>query len=192
MLKMLRNGAALILSVTMSLQLSMGGLYSVNADETGNASEEQIVQTQPEKQIASKLIVEYVDQDGSLLNNQEINLADQFVEDEISLGAYGVQTSMEGYQLVSIQDKNNPSITYTKDTTSVKCTGEVTSIQMVFEKEEVSTPTNAPEDASQDVEASTYKEKIYPEYGNAQTMGDNSYDSHYAEFLNDPNHEKMD
>ncbi len=192
MLKMLRNGAALILSVTMSLQLSMGGLYSVNADETGNASEEQIVQTQSEKQIASKLIVEYVDQDGSLLNNQEINLADQFVEDEISLGAYGVQTSMEGYQLVSIQDKNNPSITYTKDTTSVKCTGEVTSIQMVFEKEEVSTPTNAPEDASQDVEASTYKEKIYPEYGNAQTMGDNSYDSHYAEFLNDPNHEKMD
>ena len=124
--------------------------------------EEQLVEEEPEvptKEEANKLIISYVDQDGKELRKEEKTLADKFVEDEVSFEELSLDNAIEGYTLKSIEDKNDMTSIYTKDSVKVKLTKATTELVLTYEKNEKAhkTPMASSFPAA-------YAEKEYPEY----------------------------
>lgn len=151
MLKHVRRGAALILSMAMFIQLGIGNNYIIFASEetqapeqtqeesqtTGEVSEEsnevssdiqestepapetEDEVTVPEKEAASTLIVQFVNEDKTNINvnqypDKEIALTGLYVNDPYQLvfNDHQINTQIEGYTLSKIVDAEDTQKEY--------------------------------------------------------------------------------
>lgn len=182
MLKHVRRGAALILSMAMFIQLGIGNNYITFASEetqtpeqtqeesqtTGEVLEEsnevssdtqestepapetEEEVTVPEKEAASTLIVQFVNEDKTNIDvnqypDKEIALTGLYVNDPYQLvfNDHQINTRIEGYTLSKIVDaedtqKEYPLTTIEQGYVDISLSKNITKIQLVYTKDVVS------------------------------------------------------